>query len=131
MTSTQDRMPFLTRILKSLASFAIVAAATGCTAWRVDQRPVPDVVSRHQNDDVAISMRDLRWVVLRNPRIENDSVVGSWIGGNSYGKSRTALALSGVTAVETRRLSLIRTIALGVAVALLPTVWRFATVEEE
>jgi hypothetical protein len=121
-------MHHLTRLLTPLAAIAVVAS---CTTWRVDQRPIHEVITRNANEAVAVSMRDLRWVVLRNPRIQNDSIVGSRVTGNSYGKGRTALALRGVTAVQTRRFSLIRTLALGAAAYFLPTLWHFATVDED
>lgn len=69
--------------------------------------------------------------MLHKPRIENDSIVGSRGTTNAFRTKRAALPLRDVTAVETQRFDLIRTIALGAFVAFLPTIWKFATVEED
>jgi hypothetical protein len=74
-------------------------------------------------------MNDRRWVVLRDAGIRNDSIVGTRITGNTRGQRRTALSLSGVTAVQTRRFSFLRTIALGAALFFVPTVYRLAVVD--
>ncbi len=76
-------------------------------------------------------MNDLRWVVLRNPRVDSDSIIGTRVAGNTYGKGRTALPLGGVRAVETRKFSLIRTLGLGVAAYFVPALYRLAIVEND
>ena len=109
---------------------ALTLLLSACQAWKVDHRPIETIVQADPGQ-VAVTMNDLRWVVLRAPSIHGDSVVGTRIAGNTYGQRRTALALSGVRTVERRRFSLIRTIGLGVAVAFIPSLYRLAIVEEE
>lgn len=110
---------------------AVVASLVGCQSWKVEKRPVEAVVASQPNGMVAFTMNDLRWVVLKNPRILNDSVIGTRVGGNTYGKGRTALSASGVKAVETRRFSFLRTAYLGIAAAFIPTLYRLAVVEND
>ena len=110
---------------------ALLLPMPACTAWHVDNRPVETVVREQHGAPVAYTMNDLRWVVLKNSSIANDSIVGTRIAGNTYGRSRTALAVSGVRSVERRRLSVMRTIGLGIAAAFIPTLYRLAVVEEE
>lgn len=93
---------------------------TGCQGWRIEQRPVPEVIQEHQSRKVAVTMNDLRWIVLSDLRVESDSIVGMQSSGTTFGSRCTALPLSGVRSVETRQFSLRKTVGLGVAIALLP-----------
>ena len=113
------------------AAFAAFAfSLSGCQAWKVDHRPIETIVQAEPTT-VAVTMNDLRWVVLRAPTIQGDSVLGTRNAGNTYGQRRTALALNGVRTVQTRKFSLIRTIGLGVFAAFIPSLYRLAIVEEE
>ena len=119
------------RTLTRICAFAAVAfSLSACQAWKVDNRPIEAVVQA-EREPVAVTMKDLRWVVLKAPAIQGDSVVGTRVAGNTYGQRRTALAVSGVRTVQTRRFSLIRTIGLGVFAAFIPSLYRLAIVEEE
>ena len=111
-------------------AFAIVASSAGCQSWKVENRPVGAVIESGKNP-VAVTMNDQRWVALRNPAIQNDSVVGTRIAGNTYGTRRMSLAVSGVRTVQTRRFSLIRTLGLVAAAGFIPSLYRLAIVEEE
>jgi hypothetical protein len=114
--------------LLALALLAIPA----CQAWHVDNRPVEAVVQAQQGAATAYTMNDLRWVVLKNATLANDSIIGTRIGGNTYSRrSRTALSVTGVRSVERRRISVLRTIGLGVVAAFIPTLYRLAVVEED
>lgn len=115
-------------------SFAFVAVAVvvsgGCQAWKVDSRPPEAVIGQARNERVAITMQDRRWVVLDNAAVREDSVVGMRVTGNTVGTGRTALAVSGIRAVEIRRFSFIRTVGLGVVALFVPSLYRLAVVEE-
>ena len=115
------------RITCALIPLAFIASA--CQAWKVEKRPIETVVQT-QSGPIAVTMNDLRWVVLKDPVIANDSIVGTRIGGNTFGKGRTALSLRGVRAIEKRRFSFLRTLGLGVAAAFLPSLYKLAVVEE-
>jgi hypothetical protein len=107
-------------------------AIPSCQAWHVDNRPVEAVIQAQKGAPTAYTMNDLRWVVLKNSMLANDSIVGTRIGGNTYGRrARTALSVNGVRSVERRRISVIRTIGLGVFAAFIPTLYRLAVVEED
>jgi hypothetical protein len=95
---------------------------SGCQAWKIEPRPVPSVVQDQQNGKVALTMNDLSWVVLHNPMIENDSVIGMRTSGSTFGKSRSAFPINSVRSAETRQFSLRRTVGLAVAIALIPVV---------
>ena len=116
------------------SSFLALAllAMPACQAWHVDNRPVEAVVHAQNGAPTAYTMNDLRWVVLKNATLANDSIVGTRIGGNTYAsRSRTALSVNGVRSVERRRISVLRTIGLGVFAAFIPTLYRLAVVEED
>jgi hypothetical protein len=104
---------------------AIVAAGllvSACQGWKIDQRPVPSVVQDEQGGKVAVTTNNLDWVVLHNPTLENDSIVGTRTSETIFGKRRTAVPLNGVRSIETRQFSLRRTIGLAVAIALSPVI---------
>ncbi len=110
---------------------AITLTFSSCQAWKVDTRPVDAVIRQNPNQKVALTMADRRWIVLRDIRLENDSVFGHRVTGNTKGVRRTALPLGGVRAVETRRFSFLRTVGLGIALAFVPSLYRLAVVEED
>ena len=118
------------KLIRVIAFAAIVPSLSACQAWKVDHRPIETIVQT-QPGTVAVTMKDLRWVVLKGPAIQGDSVVGTRVTGNTYGQRRTALAVSGVRTVQRRHFSLIRTIGLGVAAAFIPSLYRLAIVEED
>lgn len=93
---------------------------TACQGWRIEQRPVEAVVQDQQSGKVALSTKNLRWIVLSDPRVESDSVVGIQTSERIFGKSRTAVPISSVESVSTRQFSLRKTVGLAVAIALLP-----------
>ncbi len=103
---------------------------TACQAWRVEERPIQAIVQQNHSP-IAVTMNDRRWIVLKDAQLHSDSVVGRRLRGNTKGSGRTALSLSGVRAVETRRFSFIRTIGLGIALAFVPSLYRLAVVEED
>ncbi len=120
--------PGFIRTISLFASSSVLM--TACQAWRVDDKPVATVV-RQGTSPIAVTMNDRRWIVLKDAQLKSDSVVGRRLRGNTKGKGRTALSLSGVRAVETRKFSFIRTIGLGVALAFVPSLYRLAVVEED
>jgi hypothetical protein len=67
-------------------------------------------------------MNNLDWVVLHNPAIESDSIVGTRTQETIFGRNRTALPLNRVRSIETRQFSWRRTVGLAVAIALSPAI---------
>ena len=123
-------MPMRLSFTRSAIVLAITLSASACQTWKVENRPV-ETVMRDQRGPVAVTMKDLRWVVLKNPSVANDSIVGTRVAGNTYGKGRTSLSIHGVRAVERRRFSFVRTVGLGIAAAFVPTLYRLAVVEDD
>ena len=100
------------------AAVIVVLLAGACQAWTSDQRPVPEVVQEHRDGKVALSTNNVGKIVVSNPTIEGDSIVGTRTGVTGVGSSRTAIPVSEVRSVETRQLSVVRTLVLGVLIAL-------------
>ena len=123
-------MPMRSSFAKSAIVLAVTLSFSACQTWKVENRPVETAVRDHRGP-VAVTMKDLRWVVLKNPSLANDSIVGTRVAGNTYGKGRTSLSIHGVRAVERRRFSLVRTLGLGVAAYFVPTLYRLAVVEDD
>ena len=99
-----------------------VGLLIGCQGWKIDERPVPSVVQNEASGKVAVTMNNLDWVVLHNPAIEGDSIVGTRTRETIFGRDRTALPLNRVRSIETRHFSLRRTVGLAVAIALSPAI---------
>ena len=99
-----------------------IGLLSGCQGWRIDERPVPSVVQNQGDGKVAVTMNNLDWVVLHNPAIESDSIVGTRTSETIFGRNRIALPLNRVRSIETRQFSLRRTVGLAVAIALSPAI---------
>ena len=67
-------------------------------------------------------MNNLDWVVLHNPTLENDSIIGMGTREYIVGSRRTAVPLTSVRSIETRQFSLRRTVGLAVAIAMSPVI---------
>src|SRR5688572_3161857 len=106
------------RISRIAAGTVLVILTGACQAWKSDQRPVPVVVQEQRDGKVALTTNDVGWIVVRNPSIEGDSIVGTRTGGTASEDRRTAVPITAVRGVETRQISLLRTVGLGIAIAL-------------
>lgn len=118
------------RFAGSIAIATLALSSVACQSWNVEPRPV-ETAMRDQNGPVAVTMKDHRWVVLKDARVTNDSIVGTRIAGNTYGNARTALAVTGVRVVEKRSFSPVKSIGIGVAAAFVPSLYRLAAVEND
>jgi hypothetical protein len=118
------------RFAGSIAIAALALSSAACQSWNVERRPVETVVS-DGSGPVAVTMNDRRWVVLKDARVTNDSIVGTRIAGNTYGNARTALAVTGVRVVEKRSFSPVKSMGIGVAAAFVPSLYRLAAVEND
>ena len=110
-------MPSVLRISRFAAGIVVVLLAGACQAWTSDQRPVPEVVQEHRDGKVALSTNNVGKIVVSNPTIEGDSIVGTRTGVTGVGTSRTAIPVSDVRSVETRQLSVVRSFVLAVLIA--------------
>jgi len=113
-------MPFILRPSRFATGIVVVLLAGACQAWKSDQRPLPEVVQEQRDGKVALSTNSVGRIVVSNPTIEGDSIVGTRTGVTGVtgvGTSRTAISVSEVRAVETRQWSVLRTIVLGVLMA--------------
>ena len=96
--------------MRGRISLAVMLSATlvsGCTSWRTVRPPDPDAPQRALAGEVRVTHVDGRVYVLRETRIENDSVIGV----NSAG-ARIALAASEVSTIDQRKISASRTVGL-------------------
>jgi hypothetical protein len=90
---------------------------TGCTTWRPVTVSPRQLIEDEQPGLIRIVQADGTQLELRNPRLERDSVTAVFSVRLSSGRFVTdtaRIALTDVTAVETKRLSIIRTAALTV-----------------
>jgi|SRR5687768_15204458 len=110
-------MPLVRHISRVAAGIVVVLLAAACQSWKSDQRPVPEVVQEQRDGKVALSTNNVGRIVVSNPTIEGDNVVGTRTHGTGVESSRTAIPVSEVRSVETRQLSVLRTIVLGVLIA--------------
>ena len=111
-------MLLVLRISRFAAGALVVLLAGACQAWTSDQRPVPEVVQDQRDGKVALTTNNVGWIVVSNPIIEGDSIVGTRNGGTVVENSRTAVPVTSVSSVKTRQFSLWRTVGVGIAVAL-------------
>src|SRR5688572_3573690 len=103
-------MPFVLRVSRIAAGAAVVLLAGACQAWKSDQRPVPEVVQEQRNGKVALTMNNVGWIVVSNPSLEGDTIVGNRTGGTVVQNSRTAVPVTAVSSVKTRQFSFGRTV---------------------
>ncbi|HYN80168.1 MAG TPA: hypothetical protein VES88_01590 [Gemmatimonadaceae bacterium] len=111
-------MPLVLGVSRFAAGAVVILLAGACQAWQSDQRPVPEVVQEQRNGKIALTMNNVGWIVVRNPSLEGDSIVGTRTGGTVVQNSRTAVPVTAVSNVKTRQFSFGRTVGLGVAIAL-------------
>src|SRR5688572_31783564 len=110
-------MPFVLRPSRFATGIVVVLLAGACQAWKSDQRPLPEVVQEQRDGKVALSTNNVGRIVVSNPTIEGDSIVGVRTAVTGAASSRTAIPISEVRSVETRQLSVLRTLVLGVLIA--------------
>jgi hypothetical protein len=114
--------PFLLRALTVAVAIALQLA--GCTSWRVQSVAPEQLLAAEHPGQVRVQTRDGTRIVLRDPRLARDSLMGrvsappSWAGppGQSEGTLRYAVALADVTQVAVRRTNALKTIGLILAI---------------
>jgi hypothetical protein len=90
----------------------LAALAAGCTTWRPQTAPAPQVVAAQSDGSVRVLRRDQSTLVLRHPQVVGDSIVGD--AGDP--PRRVAVATADVQRLEVRRVSAVRTGGLGIGV---------------
>ena len=95
---------------RGVAALLMTLQLAGCTYWRLESLPPTAVIERQQPDVIRLQHGAGRRQLLYAPVIRGDSV----IGGRSYDSRRQdgAVALAGVTGLETHHVSPGRTAAL-------------------
>lgn len=74
-------MPFPhRRPITRLVSLLTLVSVLACTTWRVDTRPLPEVVAERGFDRIRVTLHDSTSTVLREPALQADSLTGraSW-----------------------------------------------------
>jgi hypothetical protein len=91
--------------------FPLVLVA--CTSWHVESLSPEQVIAKHPTQ-VRVTMAAGDQLVIRNPRVVADSIVGT--SSHSAGRTPIGAPLSLVRGVATRRVSALKTGALGAGV---------------
>ena len=111
------------------ASILIPALLVSCHSWRASDRPLSQVLSEDNPEQVRVTFPDLRTEILRSPMIEGDSLTAlAWKGG-----PRRALALADIRQVEVQRISVPKTalLTVGLGVTTLLVVAAAASATED
>lgn len=66
----------MVRRLRAAGLLTAMVAATGCTSYRVETRPLPEVVPVEEPRSIRLTLRDDRTVELYQPTVANDSLRG-------------------------------------------------------
>jgi len=104
---------------RSLAVSALLLSTAACHSWRPQTTPAPQVVEQmNGRGTVRILRRDQSVMVLSEPRVEGDSIVGT-VGTPPQ---RAAVAVADVQRIDTRRVSATRTGGLAVGTIVLVSV---------
>ncbi|HUG26669.1 MAG TPA: hypothetical protein VMK53_00110 [Gemmatimonadales bacterium] len=91
----------------------LVLAATGCTTYRVETRPLPQVLETEQPRVVRVTMADDRIVELYQPTVLADSLRGHL---TATSVRRLSYPLLSVRSASFRRFHLGRTVLMVLAV---------------
>ena len=84
----------------------IMLAATGCTTYRVETRPLPEVIEAEQPRVIRVTLSDDRIVELYQPTVQADSLRGH-LSPTAVG--RLSYPLMSVRSASVRRFHLGRT----------------------
>ena len=90
-------------MFRSIAVVLLAVWTCGCMTWRTQSEPLRTVLESTPSS-VRINTPQGNEIVLTNPQLMNDSVIGF------QGSMRMAIATQGITTVQTRSLSVVRTL---------------------
>ncbi|MEO7104476.1 MAG: hypothetical protein ABI311_13840 [Gemmatimonadaceae bacterium] len=91
-----------------LLAVALAALTTsGCTMWKVESAPLPTLIADGERGTLRITRSDNSVVILNQPTIVNDSIVGST---DADPPQRAAIPLADVIFVQTRHRSFEKTV---------------------
>jgi hypothetical protein len=96
------------RRYRPLALFLLVLHLTGCYSWQPATVSPRQFIEEEQPGQIRIVQADGERMELRNPRIESDSLTARIFSRLRTGTVRIALA--DITAVESRRLQVGKTV---------------------
>lgn len=104
---------------RSLAASLLLLSAAACHSWRPQTTPAPQVVEQmNGRGTVRIVRNDQSVMVLSEPRVEGDSIVGT----TGTPPQRAAVAVADVQRIDTRRVSATKTGGLAVGTIVLVSV---------
>ena len=104
-------------VRRPLAAILLSLQVASCTSWRVASVTPAKLVAEEQPARVRVTRSDGTRVVLYQPSVQGDSLVGRHAPG--VASPDRAVALADVTAVARRRGDTGKTVLLGVGVAAL------------
>ena len=73
----------------------ITLSATGCARWRIDNVAPQELLARHRPESMRLTLKDSSQVVIGNPRLRGDTLVGS------RGVTQVRIPLDSVARTET------------------------------
>ena len=101
------------------ALFMLVLYLTGCSTWRPVTVGPRQLIEEEQPGFIRIVQADGTRLELKDPSVASDSVTAVFrlrTTSRAFREDTIRISLADVTAVEVRRLSVTRTILLGVAI---------------
>lgn len=84
---------------------ALVLSAGACHSWNAQTRPAPDVIAAQPGRTMRVTRHDQSVLVLANPQVVGDSLVGT--AGDP--PQRVAVATADVQRIDTRSVNALKT----------------------
>ena len=102
------------RGLRPTASILVLALLISCHSWRLSDRPLPQVLSEDDPEQVRVTLADDRTWTLRSPRLAGDSLTAAaWEGG-----PRRTVALADIRKLEVQTISGTKTVLLAAGIGI-------------
>jgi hypothetical protein len=104
--------------ISALLWLFLVFSLSGCMSWRAEPTSPATLLATRKPDIVRVVRTDSSRVILREPTVEKDSLVGTEVSqaDDLQGKDRRAIPLSDVAAIQTRQSDPTKNILLGAGI---------------
>ena len=90
-------------VRRPVASLMLGLTLGACSHFRVDTRPVPEVVATNPNNEIIqVKTREAHMVEVSEPRLERDTLFGYTRDGKSASNRPVAFPLRDVESLSTR-----------------------------
>jgi hypothetical protein len=105
-------MPILSR--RAAAALVLASLLAGCTSFRVETRPLPQVLDAEQPSVVRVTLGDNRVMELFQPSVADDSLRGH---PTATAVRRLSFPLASVQSYSVRRFNIGRTLLMVAGIA--------------